>query len=290
MIWNLGSINIDHFYKVASLPSAGETVSANGYTQGIGGKGANMSVAAARGGARVAHIGAIGKDGAWVRNRLLEYGVDVAHIAVIDVPTGQAVVCVETSGENSIVVLPGANHALTGDMIGGALSNAQTGDFLLMQNETNGQVRAAELAKTLGLRVAYAAAPFEAGAVQDLLTYTDLLVLNEVEAEQLLRATGTEFSQLQIPDIVVTLGASGCRWYSDRNDKPVELAAYPADVIDTTGAGDTFTGFLLAALDRGEEMRAALDLALRAAALMVERQGTADVIPDLKEIQNHNFG
>ena len=290
MIWNLGSINIDHFYNVASLPSAGETVSAIGYAQGLGGKGANMSVAAARGGARVAHIGLIGKDGAWVRNRLLEYGVDVSHIAVIEAPTGQAVVCVETSGENSIVVLPGANHALTEEMIGGALSNARTGDFLLMQNETNGQVRAAELAKALGLRVAYAAAPFEADAVQDLLPNTDLLVLNEVEAEQLLCATGTELSQLPFKDIVVTLGASGCRWYSDRNEKPVGVAAYPAEVIDTTGAGDTFTGFLLAALDRGEEMQAALDLALRAAALMVGRGGTADVIPDLKEIQDHDFG
>ena len=89
---------------------------------------------------------------------------------------------------------------------------------------------------------------------------------------------------------MVTLGARGCKWFGPGEKQPQTLPAYAAEVVDTTGAGDTFTGFLVAALDRGEDMRAALDLALRAAALMVARQGTADVIPDLKEIQDSDFG
>lgn len=290
MIWNLGSINVDHFYGVGHLPKAGETVTARTYAQGLGGKGANMSVAAARGGARVAHIGAIGRDSGWIRNRLLEYGVEVSHVTPVEAPTGQAVVCVEEAGENAIVVLPGANHELTEDMIGAALSNGRTGDILLMQNETNGQEVAARLAKTLGLRVAYAAAPFDASAVQAVLPDTDLLVLNEVEAAQLEAAVGVPLHELSVPDIVVTLGARGCKWFGAGEKQPLTLPAYAAEVVDTTGAGDTFTGFLVAALDRGEDMRAALDLALRAASLMVARQGTADVIPDLKEIQDSDFG
>ena len=156
-----------------------------------------------------------------------------------------------------------------------------------MQNETNGQEYAAETARSLGLQVAYAAAPFEAAAISKLLVYIDLLVLNEVEAAQLEIATGETVDALGIANVVVTLGAEGCKWVSNQGEKCFD--AYTADAVDTTGAGDTFTGYLVAGLDRGMDMEAAIDLALKAGALMVTRRGTADVIPDLKEIQDH-FG
>ena len=160
MIWNLGSINADFFYHLPHLPQPGETIAATAFARGLGGKGANMSVAAARAAARVMHIGAVGSDGGWAVTRLLEYAVETQHIAKIDVPTGHAIISVDHEGENSIVLLPGANAAITDQMIGAALTEATPGDFLLMQNETSGQVFAAETAKTLGLKVAYAAAPF----------------------------------------------------------------------------------------------------------------------------------
>lgn len=287
MIWNLGSINADNFYRVPHLPAPGETLAATAFHQGLGGKGANMSVAAARAGARVQHIGAIGPDGGWTRNRLLEYGVEVGHIARIDVPTGHANISVDPAGENVIVLLPGANQALTQEMIGAALSSASAGDVLLMQNETNLQKLAAEMARTLGLRVTYAAAPFSAEAVAEVMSLIDLLVLNEVEAAQLTSATGQDLTDLPVPEIIVTLGAQGCRRVGKQERT---YPAYPAQPVDTTGAGDTFTGYLVAGLDRGLGMDEAIDLALRAAALMVMREGTADVIPDLLEIQNHDFG
>ena len=158
-----------------------------------------------------------------------------------------------------------------------------------MQNETSGQAFAVQTAKVLGLRVAYAAAPFSASAIEVLIPQIDLLVLNAVEAAQLQEAMGKDLSALGVDEIVVTLGADGCKWISSTRKEAQHFAAYPVDAVDTTGAGDTFTGYLVAGLDRGLSMAEAIDLALRAAALMVAREGTADVIPDLKEIQDHDF-
>lgn len=282
MIWNLGSINLDNYYDVPHLPVPGETLAATRHAQGLGGKGANQSIAAARAAAHVSHVGAIGPDGDWIIERLVEYGVHVSHIARVKEATGHASVFVDEKGENCIVIVPGSNAVVTESLIGTALTEASPGDFLLMQNETNGQQFAAETAKTLGLKVAYAAAPFDARAVAKVIDKLDLLVLNTVEAAQLSEKTGRDIKALGVPDIVVTLGAVGCKWVSKKGEKV--YPAYPANPVDTTGAGDTFTGYLVAALDRGIDMEGAIDLALKAGALMVGRRGTGDVIPDLKEV------
>ena len=289
-VWNLGSINIDNVYRVPHLPAPGETLGASDFSQGLGGKGANMSVAIARAAARVAHIGAVGADGRWTVERLLEYGVDTRRIEVLnDTSTGHANIAVADDGENQIVLFPGSNKAITDEMIGGALAEASLGDTFLTQNETNGQRVGAEMAQRLGLKVVYAAAPFDALAVQQVLTCVDLLVLNEVEAEQLEANLDKPLTALGVDDIVITLGADGCRWLNAEG-KETHVPAIPVDPIDTTGAGDTFTGYLVAGLDRGMPMRQALDLATRAGALMVTRLGTADVIPDLKEIEDAKLG
>jgi len=290
MIWNLGSINADKFYALPHLPGPGETLAATRFDQGLGGKGANMSVAAARAGARIEHIGAVGQDGKWAVERLLEYGVDTRHVAILDTATGHANINVDQDGENNIVLFAGANHGITDQMIGAALTEASPGDVLLMQNETLGQSYAAKTAKTLGLKVAYAAAPFVAEAIMSIMDQIDLLVLNEVEEAQLREATGKKLHDLPIADIVVTLGSDGCKWASNTAKTTETYAAYKVEPVDTTGAGDTFTGYLVAGLDRGMDMPAAIDLASKAGALMVMRHGTADVVPDLKEVQDHDFG
>jgi ribokinase len=285
-VYNLGSINIDMVYRVPHLPAPGETLAAKDYKQGLGGKGANMSVAAARAAARVRHIGAVGKDGRWAVERLLEYGVDTTHIAELSQATGHAIINVDDAGENAIVLWAGANDLIEKDQIGSALAEANTGDILMMQNETSGQLIAAKMAKDLGLHIVYAAAPFDADAVKPLLPYIDLLVLTEVEAAQLETAIGQPLEALPINDIIVTLGAEGCRWHSSLAKLVTHFPAIKVDPIDTTGAGDTFTGYVVAALDRGMVTEQAIHLATQAGALMVTRLGTADVIPDLKEIQD----
>ena len=284
-IWNLGSINADHVYAVDHILAPGETLAATGLTSGLGGKGANMSVACARAGARVGHIGAVGPDGArWVE-RLTEYGVDTRWIVTVDQPTGNAIIALARDGENSIIVLPGANRALPMDAIRAALAEAQTGDWFLTQNETNFQAEAAALAREMGLRVAYAAAPFDAVAVQAVLPHLDFLIVNEVEAAQLEAATGLTPGALPVADVIVTLGADGARWHDNRTGRVQSFAAVPVTPVDTTGAGDTFTGYVLAGLDRGQPMAQAIGVAMRAGALMVTRPGAADAIPDLAEVQ-----
>lgn len=284
-IYNLGSINADHVYRVPHLPGPGETLAARSMTTGLGGKGANMSVAAARAGAHVAHIGAIGSDGRWARDRLMEYGVDTRHISEVAAPTGHAIVNVDDAGENAITLLSGANQEISEDVIGLTLSAGSRGDVLVTQNETNGQVFAAKTGSELGFRVCYAAAPFDADAVKAVLPYLDFLILNEVEAAQLEAATGSAVSALAVADIVVTLGSKGARWINTVDKTEQVFDAIPVTPVDTTGAGDTFTGYVLAGLDRGMAMGQAISLATKAAALMVTRMGTADVIPDLKEVE-----
>lgn len=286
-IYNLGSINADYVYQVPHLPGPGETLAANQMHRGLGGKGANMSVAASRAAALVSHIGAVGTDGSWARQRLLEYGVDTRHIAVLEkVPTGHAVINVDQSGENAIVLLPGANYEITENAIGKALSESARGDTLLIQNETNNQQYAAQMGKDLAMYVAYAAAPFEAQAVADVMPLLDFLILNEVEAQQLEAATGQSPEQLPVADIIITLGGKGCRWINTVKRTVQDFPAFDVEVVDTTGAGDTFTGYVLAARDRGLPMEQAIKLAMRAGALMVTRAGAADAIPDLKEVQS----
>lgn len=286
-IYNLGSINADIIYRLPHLPGPGETLAASDVSRGLGGKGANMSVAAARAAAHVAHIGAVGGDGIWAMDRLTEYGVDTRHIATLETPTGHAIIMVDGAGENAIILFPGANQQITAAALGAALSEAAAGDTLLMQNETNGQAQAAEMAKKLGLRVAYAAAPFDADAVAAVLPNLDFLIMNEVEAAQLHAATGIAPADLGVTDVIVTLGAKGCMWICQGQTQM--FPAHPVTVVDSTGAGDTFTGYVLAGLDRGMPMPQAIALATKAGALMVTRLGAADVIPDLKEVQAARF-
>lgn len=287
-IWNLGSINADMVYALPYLPAPGETLAADSLVQGLGGKGANMSVAAARAGSHCCHIGAVGADGKWALDRLTEYGVDTRHIVTVGVPTGHAIIAVDKAGENSIILFPGANRTITENQLGQALSAASAGDILVMQNETNMQAGAAKMGRDLGLRVAYAAAPFDAKAVQAVLPYLDLLFLNEVEAQQLTEATGKTPDALGIADVIVTLGAKGARHFAV-DGTVSDVPALTVKPVDTTGAGDTFTGYVLSGLDRGLPIAQAMAQAARAGALMVTRLGAADAIPDLKEVQDATF-
>ena len=288
-IWNLGSINADLVYRVPHLPAPGETLASLEMSRGLGGKGANMSVAIARAGAQVRHLGAVGPDGGWMIERLLEYGVDTRLIERRSEPSGHAIIAVDDAGENQIILYPGANRAISELSLAEQLSAARSSDIFLFQNETNAQITGATLASQRGLRVAYAAAPFDPEAVKAALPLLDLLILTDVEAAQLAEATGLEPRALPIRDVVVTRGAKGATWYETDSGSATDIPAIPSNAVDTTGAGDTFAGFLLAGLDRGQPMRQALDLAAKAAAIMVTRVGTADAIPDLKDIEDR-FG
>lgn len=282
-VWNLGSINSDIVYFVPHIVAPGETLPSTGRQVFLGGKGANMSVAIARAGGVARHIGAVGHGAGWTVERLTEYGVDTRAIRRIDADPAEAVIAVAADGENSIILHQGANVEIPMDLVANALSEAQVGDWVVTQNETNAQVEALELGKRMGLKIAYAAAPFSADAVAKVLPLLDFLILNEIEMQQLRDALGKEPEELGVQSVIVTMGGKGALLVED--GKRTQFDALPVTPVDTTGAGDTFTGYVLAGLDRGMPIGQAIGQATRAAALMVTRKGTADVIPDLAEVQ-----
>ena len=283
-IFNLGSINIDHFYSVPHLPAPGETLAATRYATGLGGKGANQSVAAALAGAAVTHIGAVGPDGATMVARLRDFGVDCAHVSAVDTPTAHAIINVDPAGENAIVIFSGANLEQSLTRLESALSAASEGDLLLLQNETNLQIEAADLARAGGLRVIYSAAPFSAPAVKAMLPHTDLLVMNAVEAEQLTTALGLALSDLPVPYLLVTHGAAGAVWHDLKSGVQIKSPAFAVTPVDTTGAGDCFIGYVAAGLGQGLTPEQAMRRAAAASAIQVTRPGTADAIPSAAEV------
>jgi ribokinase len=283
-VWNVGSINIDQFYDVPHIPAPGETLAATDVRTGLGGKGANQSVAAARAGASVRHIGAVGRDGAWAVDRMAGYGVDVRNVLEMKVPTGHAIVTLAADGENAIVIFGGANAAMPQSHVTAAMEGAVAGDVLLIQNETPHQAESARAARDRGLRVLYSAAPFDADAVADVLPHTSLLLLNAVEAAQLQAALGVALTELPVPEIVVTRGPDGADWVDTRTGQTAHVPVPQVKAVDTTGAGDTFAGYLAAGLDAGLPTTEAMLRAAAAAALMVTRKGTADAIPDATEV------
>ncbi|MCK4860422.1 MAG: ribokinase [Rhodobacteraceae bacterium] len=282
-IYNLGSVNIDHVYRVPHLPEPGETLASTSFNSGLGGKGANQSIAVAKAGGQVFHIGAIGADGGWLADQMADAGVDTRFLSIIDVPTGHAIINVDDAAENVIVLFTGANRALTEEMVNEALSGAGAGDWLLLQNETNLGVYAAKTAKAKGLRVAYAAAPFDAEAAAAMLPVTDLLAVNHIEAAQLSEALGVLATDLPVAQVLITRGADGATLQTGGEE--ISVDAFKVDPVDTTGAGDTFLGYFLAALDLGRSAKDALTFASGASAIQVTKVGAAVAIPVAAEVE-----
>lgn len=278
----IGSINIDHVYRMPALPKPGETVLSTGYSQGLGGKGANMAMAAARAGADVHFCGAVGSDVSWPKDSLAQDQIDVQAVALADVPTGHALIYVNEAAENMIAVHSGANHALTKTQIATALDRLRPGDWVLLQNETNLVPHAAEAARHRNLNVAYAAAPFDPMAAAAVLTHTTFLAVNAIEAEQLSNHLGRSLDTPSDIGCLVTRGADGASFL--QNGEAHQAKAFPVQPIDTTGAGDTFLGVFLAGLDHAMPVDQALCRASAAAALQVTRPGAADAIPKAAEI------
>lgn len=283
-IFNVGSINADYFYEVPHLPHPGETVPATRQTTGLGGKGANQSVAAARAGAHVVHVGAVGPEGGWAVDRLAKAGVGVDHIARLDTPTGHAIITVEPGGENAIVTFAGANAAVSQGQIDAALASAGKGDVLILQNESPNGAAAARIARGRGMFVAYSAAPFVAEAAVKMVPLVDLMIVNAVEAAQLCDAMGLELAQVPVPNLLITKGAQGAEWRERGSGDSLRVAAFDVVPVDTTGAGDCFAGYLIAGLNEGMSPGAAMRLAAAASAIKVTRHGTADAIPTRDEV------
>lgn len=288
-----GSANMDLVVYADRAPALGETVSGERFVTIAGGKGANQAIAAARAGGKVAMVGAVGRDpyGDDLLAVLADAGVDVRGVSRVDgTATGTAHIVVEASGDNSIIVVPGANGTLhePPPALDAALDAAGA---LLMQLEIPlpAVTAAARRARAKGVRVVLTPAPAPARELPaELLDCVDLLIPNEHEAKLLTGAASVEDAAAalleRVNDVVVTLGSRGSLWAA-RSGERVEVAAAQVDVRDTTAAGDTFAGVLAVALGEGRPMPEALRWATAAAGLSVQREGASPSMPARAEIE-----
>lgn len=277
-----GSVNMDLVASAPALPVPGETVLGDGFTTVPGGKGANQAIAATRAGATCAFVGAVGDDafGAALRAGLMDSTVDISRLRTVPGPSGVALIVVDPTGENTIVVVPGANGALAvTDADRSAIARA---DVLLCQLEVplNAVVAAATAAREAGTRVVLNAAPARALPPR-LLAVVDLLVVNEIEAAAL--ADDLDALLRLVPRVVLTLGARGAR-FADRDGTRITVPAPTITAIDTTAAGDAFTGALAVAWAEGRPLVDALRWACAAGAVCARRPGASTALPDRAEI------
>jgi len=285
----VGSVNVDDAVRMARLPGPGETVIARELTTALGGKGANQAVAAARAGAEVRMAGAVGDDGGPLLDALATEGVDVAAIRSLDGPSGRALVLVGDDGENSIVVVPGANGRVPDDAVTEACAGLAAGDVLLLQREIPAASArlAAREARSGGAIVLWNAAPAPTSP-EDALDDVDVLVVNEHELDALARPGGAtvdarllDLSEARGITVICTLGAEGAAVAAE--GRVARMAAPRVEPVDTTAAGDTFVGFYAALQHAAADER--LRLALAAASLAVTRPGAASSIPRLDEVR-----
>ena len=287
-IINFGSINIDHVYRVPHLVKPGETLSSLDLVTGLGGKGANQSVAIARAGVSVAHVGRVFKGDTWAVALLASTGVDTDNIALIEGASGHAIIQVDDQGENAIVLHGGANQSFSIADIESALNHNQQARYLLMQNETNLLAEAFELAQEKGIKIVLNPAPMTDN-IKDLpLAKLDTLIVNRGEAEALCGAADIDQMTQQMAAlapqtrVVVTLGGDGAMLLA--NGEVTHMNSPSVDVVDTTGAGDTFVGYFLAGVAEGMNDHDALQRACLAGSIAVTRQGAITAIPDRSEV------
>ena len=266
----------------------GETLSSLDLVTGLGGKGANQSVAIARAGVSVAHVGRVFKGDTWAVALLASTGVDTDNIALIEGASGHAIIQVDDQGENAIVLHGGANQSFSIADIESALNHNQQARYLLMQNETNLLAEAFELAQAKGIKIVLNPAPMTDN-IKDLpLAKLDTLIVNRGEAEALCGAADIDQMTQQMAAlapqtrVVVTLGGDGAMLLA--NGEVTHMNSPSVDVVDTTGAGDTFVGYFLAGVAEGMNDHDALQRACLAGSIAVTRQGAITAIPDGSEV------
>lgn len=303
-IYVIGSGNVDHIMRVPRLPEKGETVTDGVYLPTFGGKGANSAVAAAKAGGKVQFVGCVGDDasGVALRAELEKFGVGTTHLAVVQgVATGQALVMVGNQGGNYLSVAPGANHRVERGHVLPVIADLAPGTLILLQNEIPPDVNVDVLAaaRQQGLMCLFNFAPVVSFPLAEMRGLTCLLV-NETEADGLLAAHGAapiaaasaqeaagQLLELGIGCLVITLGARGIVVATAARIETIP--ALPVQAVDTTAAGDTFSGAFAVALAEGADVFEAAHFANRAAALSVTRAGAMISSPTRPEIDGFHI-
>ena len=287
-----GSLNIDYTYKVDHFVQKGETISSQGLQVFSGGKGLNQSTALAKAGVEIYHAGAVGRDGEFLLEQLRDVGVHTENVAILtEVRSGNAIIQNDAEGDNCIILYGGANQAVTREQADVVIGKFSAGDYIILQNEISELAYIMETAHKKGMRIVLNPSPMNDKILALPLEKVDLLILNEVEAGQILDTDEMDGDVLmekllkRFPEMkfVLTLGSQGSI-YGDKRQK-IKQSAYRVKAVDTTAAGDTFTGFFIGSLVRGLSVEQAMDIASRASAIAVTRSGAAPSIPTWDEVE-----
>jgi ribokinase len=285
---NFGSINIDHVYQVDHFVQPGETQASKSYQQLLGGKGANQSIALARAGSDVWHVGKINQADAGFKQTMIRENINCKYVNCTDTASGHAIIQVTPSGENAIVLFGGANQELSEKDILQALDGAKSSDWVLTQNETSAIDQVLLQAKEKGLKVAFNPAPMTESVKHLPLHLIDLLIVNEVEAEEISGHHNLEQIEAYFrkdwpqTEVLITLGKAGVRML--KKEKTIDVPAFEVTAVDTTAAGDTFIGYFLSAYAAHSDAKTALTRACAASALAVTKSGAAQSIPTKDEV------
>ncbi|SES77426.1 MULTISPECIES: ribokinase [unclassified Pseudobutyrivibrio] len=292
-VLNFGSLNLDYTYQVPHIVREGETISSNDVQMHLGGKGFNQSVALARAGVPVYHAGLVGEEGLDFYDACQECGIKTDYIKTVTGRCGHTIIQVDDAGQNSIVLFGGANQKNTKEYVDEVLKNFETGDILLLQNEVNELPYIIDQAFAKGMTIVLNPSPMNEIIDECDLGKVSIFVLNETEGQQLTGQTtpSTIVAAMEASfanaKIVLTLGKGGSIFH--HGDEELYQAAFDVDTVDTTAAGDTFTGYLIAGILKKQPMRDVLVNASKAAALAVKKQGAAQSIPFMSEVELFNM-
>ena len=288
-VLNYGSLNLDHVYRVEHFVRPGETLDALSQTINPGGKGLNQSIALAKAGAEVYHAGCLGAGGESLKALLRENNVHTDYLCSVDVLQGSAVIQVDQNGQNCILLFGGSNQCVTEDQIEHTLAAFGEGDWLLLQNEINNLPLIVEKAAECGLRIALNPSPYNEKLNAVDFGKLNWLLVNEVEAEQISGSRDPEevwrLLHKKYPklNLLVTLGGEGSAAFTET--EAVYQSASSVKAVDTTAAGDTFTGYFIAGQIERRPLQDCMRRAAVASGIAVTRAGAAPSIPSREEVE-----
>ncbi|MEH2955631.1 ribokinase [Candidatus Merdisoma sp. JLR.KK011] len=297
-VLNFGSLNVDYVYRVAHMMRPGETQQSYGMEIFAGGKGMNQSIAAARAGAQIYHAGMVGKDdGQFLLDICRENHVNTDFIRVIDGKSGHTIIQVDDNAQNCILLYGGSNRRFTKEYVDEVLAKFGADDFLILQNETNLLDYIIDRAYEKGMKIILNPSPFDEGLNSCDLSKVSVFLVNEIEGRQLAGAAfETEEDGNRLVDailkvypkaqVVLTMGDKGA--FYGGGEKRHYQPCFQVKAVDTTAAGDTFTGYFVFGLLNGYEIEKSLELAAKAASIAVSRSGAVPSIPVMEEVAGKN--
>lgn len=285
-----GSLNIDKTYSLEDFVRPGQTISARKMEQFCGGKGFNQAIALRRAGNEVHFAGAVGQDGQMLLDALDRSGIRREHVKVTEGATGHAIIQLDAKGQNCIIILAGANGEITPEDVERTLAHFGPGDLIVLQNEIACVPLLLRRAHEKGMTVAFNPSPYDEKIADCDISCVDYLLVNETEAAAMtgethpaavLDALHARYPHL---NVVLTLGSDGAM-YQSRDGQRCACAAHPVQAVDTTAAGDTFTGYFLSGMLTHGDPRRALRTAAVAAGIAVSRKGAEPSIPGMDEVE-----